>query len=152
MRQLGRTRRALSSIVTSAILLTATAVMGTSLVNWSNSNLTSYQNSLSTTFATNVNKLNENLVIENVWFGTDQSNNKFLNITMTNTGLMGLNVTDIKLVSSAQVSHITFTHSGIVPNKQNSTLIYYNWQSKVPIQIAVTTTRGTTFNSQVMSP
>lgn len=151
MRQLGK-RRALSSIVTGAILLTATVVMGTGLVNWSNANLAVYQKSLSDTFATNVNKLNENLVIENVWFGTDKSNNKFLNITITNTGVVGLNVTDIKLISSTQVSDLSFKHSGIVPNHLNSTLIYYNWQSKAPIQLVVTTARGTIFNGQVMPP
>jgi hypothetical protein len=149
MRQIGRARRAISSLVTGVILLTATVTMGTGLVNWANSDLTAYQNTLSNAFTTNVNKLDENLVIENVWFGTNPS--KFLNVTLTNVGTEGLNVTDIKLVTSEQSTDFVF-NSGIFPNKQNSTLIFYNWQDKVPIQVAVTTSRGTIFTSQVMPP
>ena len=146
----GKKRRGLSSIVTSAILLSATVTMGTGLVNWSNSNLASYQKSLSDAYSSNVNKLNENLMVENVWFVSNPS--KSLNVTMTNTGTIGLNVTDIQLVSSAQTTDFKFTHGGIVTENQNSTLLSYNWQSKVPIQLTVTTSRGSTFTSQVMPP
>lgn len=145
-----KTRRALSTIVTSAILLTVTVVMGTGIVSWSNSNLASYQKSLSEAYSSNVNKLNENLIVENVWFGSAPS--KFLNITMSNNGEVGLNVTDIKLVTTAQTSDFKFTHGAITPQHQNSTLINYNWQSKMPIQLTITTLRGSIFTSQVMPP
>jgi hypothetical protein len=148
MRQLRRTRRALSTVITGAIMLTVTVVMGTGLVSWANSNLTTYQQTISNAFVSNVNKLSENLVIEHVWFGSNPS--KFLNVTITNIGTEGANVTDIRLVSSSQTSDFTFSHTGIVPNHQNSTLIYYNWTSKVPIQVVVTTSRGSIFLSQVM--
>ena len=145
-----KTRRALSSIVTSAILLTATVLTGSGMVTWSNSSLSSYETALSNTFSTNVNKLNENLSIENVWFGTSPS--KFLNVTTTNTGTIGVNVTKISLKTSTTTTDIPFTHSGIVPQKQNSTKIIYNWQSGNPIQITITTARGTIFTTQVMPP
>ncbi|HEY6950382.1 MAG TPA: hypothetical protein VI146_07210 [Nitrososphaeraceae archaeon] len=145
-----KTRRALSSIVTSAILLTATVLTGSGLVNWSNSSLSSYETALSNTFSTNVNKLSENLSIENVWFGTSPS--KFLNVTTTNTGTIGVNVTKISLKTSTTTTDILFTHSGIVPQKQNSTKIIYDWQSGNPIQITITTARGTIFTTQVMPP
>src|SRR5579863_5923562 len=150
MSSFGRRRRGLSTIITGAMLLSATVVMGTGLVNWSNENLANYQKSISNTFTSNVNKLNENLVVENVWFGTSPS--KFLNITITNTGTIGLNVTDIKLVNSTKVYDQIFSHSGIIPKQQNSTQISYAWKSKVPIQIIVTTLRGSIFTSQVMAP
>lgn len=145
----GRTRRAISSIITSAILLTATVVMGTGLVTWSNGSLSSYQASISNTYSTNVNKLNEDLSIENVWFGNSP---KFLNVTTTNTGTIGLNVTKINLKTSTSSTDIPYSHSGILPKKQNSTIINYDWQSGTPIQITITTSRGTTFTSQVMPP
>ena len=145
-----KTRRALSSIVASAILLTATVLTGSGMVTWSNSSLASYETALSNTFSTNVNKLNENLSIENVWFGTSPS--KFLNVTTTNTGTIGVNVTQISLKTSTTTTDIPFTHSGIVPQKQNSTKIIYNWQSGNPIQITITTARGTIFTTQVMPP
>jgi len=149
MRRANR-RRAISSLITATMLLTATVVMGTGLVNWANTRLTSYQQTISNAFTTNVNKLNENLIIENVWFGSNPS--KFLNITLTNIGTEGLNVTDIKLVTSKQSSDFIFSNSGIFPNNQNSTLILYNWQSNTPIQVVVTTARGSIFTSQVMPP
>jgi archaellum component FlaF (FlaF/FlaG flagellin family) len=150
MRQLGKSRRALSSVITGAILLTATVVMGTGLVSWANSELTTYQETISNAFVTNVNKLSENLVIENVWFGSNPS--KFLNVTITNTGTEGANVTDIRLVSSSQTSDFPFQHGAIISNHQNSTVIYYNWHSKLPIQVSVTTSRGSIFTGQVMPP
>lgn len=144
-----KTRRALSSIITSAILLSATTLLGTGMVTWSNSSLSSYETSLANTFSTNVNKLNENLSIEKVWFG---SGPKFLNVTTTNVGTIGVNVTQISLKTSTTTTDIPFTHSGIMPQKQNSTKIIYDWQSGNPIQITITTARGTIFTTQVMPP
>lgn len=145
-----KSRRALSSIVTSAILLTATVLTGSGMVNWSNSSLSSYETALSNTFSTNVNKLSENVSIENVWFGSSPS--KFLNVTTTNVGTIGVNVTNISLKTSTTTTDIPTHHSGIMPQKQNSTKIIYNWQSGNPIQITITTARGTIFTTQVMPP
>src|SRR5437867_10549843 len=93
-----RARKGISSVITGAMLLSATVMMGTGLVSWSNTNLTSYQTSLTNSYSTNVNKLNENLVIENVWF---VNNPQSLRVTLTNLGNEGLNVTDIKLQTSS---------------------------------------------------
>lgn len=150
MRQLGKTRRGLSSIITTSILLTATAMMGAGLVNWSNSNIATYQKSVASTSSTDSNQINEDMVIENVWFGTNPS--KFVNITMTNIGSIGLNVTDIKIINGNQVSDHTYSHTTIFSKKQNSTAILYNWQGGVPIQIVVSTARGSTFQTQAMHP
>ena len=48
-----RKRRALSSIVTGAILLSAVSVMGIAIVSWANSNLVAHQIELDETFAAN---------------------------------------------------------------------------------------------------
>ena len=85
-------RRALASIVTSAILLSSIAIMGVGLVGWSNSNLMGHQKTLENTFSKNINKLNEHVIFEKVWFG-GTSPNKFVNVTATNSGDIGLNVT-----------------------------------------------------------
>ncbi|MHB8601466.1 MAG: hypothetical protein ACYC6W_06985 [Nitrosotalea sp.] len=131
-------------------MLTATALMGTGMVNWSNTNLSKYQTSLSDTFSTNVNALHENLVVENIWFGNNPS--KFLNVTITNTGSVGLNVTDVKLTSSISSLDITSSHTSLIPKQQNVTKIIYGWSSNVPIKVTVTTSRGSVFTSQVMAP
>ena len=145
-----RTRRALSSLITTVILLSATAMTGTGLVSWSNINLSSFETHLTNVYATNVNTLNENLVVENVWFGNTPS--KFLTMTITNTGKIGLNVTDVKLTRSGTTLDIPSHHTALLSGQQNTTTITYAWLSKVPIQIQVTTSRGNIYNSQVMAP
>ncbi len=148
-----RARKALSSIIAGAILLTATVIMGTGLVSWSNTNLTSYQTSLTNSYSSNVNKLNENLVIENVWFVNSP---KSLSIALTNIGNEGLNVTDIKLQTSS--SALDSPQKTIILPKQQTTVQIgnsispYIWQSQVPITITVTTVRGSIFTNQVMPP
>ena len=84
-------KRGLSTAVTSAILLTAVAVMGIMLVSWSNMNLTRHQQDLDASFSDNLNRINEELLLGNIWFGNTPSNN--INITMNNVGTVGLNVT-----------------------------------------------------------
>src|SRR5437899_9937246 len=134
-----RARKGISSIIAAAILLSATVVMGTGLVSWSNTNLTSYQASLTKTYSGNVNKLNENLVIENVWF---VNNPKSLSVTLTNVGTEGLNVTDIKLQTSSSTQDTP--QNAIVLPKQHTTIQIgsasspYLWQSKVPITMTAT--------------
>lgn len=151
MRCLGRARRGISSIITTGILLTATVLMGTGLVDWSSSDFKVYRNSVASTSSANTNQINEDLTIENVWFGTSPS--KFVNITLTNTGGIGLNVTDIKIINSAQqASDYTYHNSYILSHKQNSTKIFYNWQGGLPIQVVITTSRGSTFQTQAMHP
>ena len=146
-----RARKALSSVIAGAILLMATVLMGTGLVSWSSTNLTSYQASLTNTYSTNVNKLNENLVIENVWFVNSPQS---LRVTLTNIGNEGLNVTDIKLKTSSSTQD-TPQNAIIMPKQQTTIQIGssgspYLWQSKVPITITATTVRGTIFTTQVM--
>jgi len=148
-----RARKGISSVIAGAILLSATVMMGTGLVSWSHSNLTSYQASLTNTYSTNVNKLNENLVIENVWF---VNNPKSLSVTLTNLGTEGLNVTDIKLQTSSSTQD-TSQKSIIIPKQQitiqiGSASSPFLWQSKVPITITATTVRGSIYTTQVMPP
>ncbi len=148
------TRLGLSTVVTGAILLTAVAVMGTGLVSWANTNLRSHQQSLESTYSTNVNKLSENLIIENVWFGSNPS--KFVNITMNNVGSVGLNVTKIQFINPSnniKLAEFTiFKDQRIFQKQSNSTVIYYSWTSNAPIDIAITTARGSIYKTQVMPP
>lgn len=142
-------RRALSTVVVSGILIAAVAIMGSAVVSWSNSNLITRQQSLESTYSTNVNKIKEYLTIENVWFGGTTPSNKFVNITLNNAGSIGLNVTEIKLVTDTSATEFSYTNSGIFPSKSNSTQKLYNWQDGVTTDILVTTSRGSIFRTQV---
>ena len=131
-------------------MLSAVAVLGTALVSLSNSNFKTFEMSFTNSISTYSNQINEDLNIENVWFGTANSA-KFVNITMTNVGTVGLNITDIKIIDSSGTHDHLFNHV-ILPKAQNSTIIPYNWQSGVTAQVMVTTARGSTFQTLAMHP
>lgn len=144
-------RRALASIVTSAILLSSIAIMGVGLVGWSNSNLMGHQKTLESTFSKNINKLNEHVIFEKVWFG-GISPNKFVNVTATNSGDIGLNVTSIQFINSttfAEISSATITDGGISSSQSYSVQIDYEWETGDEFDILLKSNRDNQFRTQV---
>lgn len=144
-------RRGLASIVTSAILLSSIAILGVGLVGWSNSNLNSHQKDLENTFSQNINRLNEHLAIEKVWFG-GTSPNKFVNLTVTNTGNIGLNVSKIQFVNSTDFSKImslSVSDGGLKNSESYSAEIDYEWDDGKKFDILIKTDRDSQFRMQV---
>ncbi len=139
--------RALSSIVTSMVLLVATVILGSAVVMWSNGNFSVSKAIATTLYATNVNKFTEQLVVENTWFGTTPS--KFINVTLYNVGFTGISITDIKIKNSTKTVDIPIIHGNILPQKTNSTKIPYGWTSIIPVSIFVTTAKGSIITSDV---
>ncbi len=147
-----RHRRALSTVVTSAILLSAIAVMGTMVVAWANMKLSSQEEALSLTFSKNINKLNEDLVVENVWFDYVLNN---VNVTITNVGIIGLNVTEIKFTdsSSGDLVILSITDGGILVQKSfNTNVTYSGLTSGDVFNVVVTSERGNIIQKQVLPP
>ncbi|MHB8601523.1 MAG: hypothetical protein ACYC6W_07280 [Nitrosotalea sp.] len=143
-------RRALSTVVTSAIMLTAVAVIGSSIVAWSNSNLRTFESSLANVTATNTNKINEKLTIENVNFcKLCYSGAHGVNVTLTNLSSLRIAVSQIQLNT---VNIVPTPATNILPGKSFTYNQSYNWQSQTPINVYVTTTRGSIFSSQVVPP
>ncbi len=151
--------KALSTVITSAMLLTAVAVIGTALVGWSNSNLRVFETSLSNSSSIKANTFNEFLSIENVWFchyppTTNEPCHPVpptypaVNMTITNIGSEGIKVHQI------QINTITFpiNNVAITPGGSFMTAQTYTWQSKVPVTITVTTARGSIFKTVVTPP
>ncbi len=143
-------RRALATVVSTGILLSAVAIMGSMLTAWSNSIFATEQDELNTVYAEGVNKLNEFLVIEHVWFGNNPT--KFVNLTMSNVGNVGLNVTKITLDNSIDRTNLVITNGGIIRTDDFSTEIPYNWTTTDPIQVTITTEKGTIYQTYVMGP
>ncbi|HUT05984.1 MAG TPA: hypothetical protein VMW74_04755 [Nitrosopumilaceae archaeon] len=143
-------RRALATVVSTGILLSAVAIMGSMLTAWSNSIFATEQNELNETYSNGVNKLNEFLVIENIWFGNNPS--KFINLTMSNVGNNGLNVTRITLDNSVDKTDLLITNGGIIRNDVLSKEIAYNWTTTEPIQVTVITEKGALYQTYVMGP
>lgn len=148
------TKRALSTPVTSVMLISAVAVMGVALVGWSQSTLANQQAVLSNQFSDQINVLNEYGVIENVWFGDNPSN--FINFTIINVGTVALNVTEIKLIDTSQATlhtYQTITGGGIFPNQHYSYQSDgYSWSSGETINVVVTTARDKVYTTQVVAP
>ncbi len=97
-----------STVIASAILIGGVAVIGSSIVLWANSKLSSSEIGLTSVSTTNTNKFNEFLAIENVWFCKTTCSSGAtpprVNVTMTNIGTIGLNVTQIKLTNSTAIT------------------------------------------------
>ncbi|MDH3277579.1 MAG: hypothetical protein OEL77_06605 [Nitrosopumilus sp.] len=146
----GIKRRALATVVSTGILLSAVAVMGSMMTAWSNSVFTNEQHEITTAYSEGVNKINEFLVIENVWFGNNPT--KFVNITTSNVGNVGLNVTKITLDNSIDKTNLLITNGGIAINDYISTEISYNWTTTNPILITAVTEKGSIYQTYVMGP
>jgi hypothetical protein len=143
-------RRALATVVSTGILLSAVAVMGSMMTAWSNSVFSNEQYEINTAYSEGVNKINELLVIENVWFGNNPT--KFVNVTTSNVGTVGLNVTKITLDNSIDKTNLLITNGGIAINDYISTEINYNWTTTDPIKITVTTEKGSIYQTYAMGP
>ena len=142
------TKRALSTAITSIILVTAVATLGVFLVAWSNTTLALNQAELEETFSNKVNKLSEEILIENVWFGTG-SNGKFVNATLSNISTLGITLTQIELVNSTDTHTITITSGDLLPDEVYSLEENYVWTSSTETDIIVTTARENIFTTQV---
>ena len=141
-----RPKRGLSTVVTTAILLTAVSMMGIYLVGWSNSSLLIQQLNLENSFNDKINKLNEDIFIENVWFDDDPYT---VNVTTNNVGIIGLNITEIKLVNSSDTTVFVITNGGVTQKNTYSFQDTYVWVENEIIDIYVTTARDRIFTTQV---
>ncbi len=148
-----RYKRALSTVVTSAILISAIAVMGTMVVTWANMKLSSQEEALSLTFSDNINKLNEDFIVENVWYDYVLNN---VNVTITNVGIIGLNVTEIKFTGSSgsgDLVTLSITDGGILVQKSfNTNVTYSGLTSGDAFNVVVTSERGNIIQKQVLPP
>jgi archaellum component FlaF (FlaF/FlaG flagellin family) len=146
-------REAISTIVTTAILLAAVSTLGVFVLVWSSTSLMQERQELERVFSTQINKLNEDILIENVWFITSPT--KKVNITVTNVGSLGTNVTEINFVNSTtymQLLGTKYTDGGMSPYKSLSKNITYTWTSGKKFNINVITNRGNIFTTQVTPP
>lgn len=163
------TRRGLSTIVTSAIMLTAVAIIGSAIVSWSNSNLKAYETSLANSTASYTNQINENLNIENIAFCSASTKcdngvaNPGVNVTLTNTGTVSVVIKKIQF-NSTDYTNLALNLPTSTPQAaglpatitpKQSVLLDISpltWHSKSVSTIAVTTNRGSIFTTQVAAP
>jgi len=141
------TKRALSEIPSAAMLLFAVAVMGIFLLSWSTQTLNLSAMELTDSYDNKINRLSEEILIDQVWFGTGSSN-KFVNITLTNIGTIGITLSEIELVNSTATHTIT-TNQNLLPRDTYSIEEVYLWTSGVAVDVTVITARENHFKTQV---
>jgi len=146
-------KRALSTVVASAILLSAVAIMGSLVVGWANMKLNDQELALSLTFNKNINKLNEDFVIENVWYDYVLNN---VNVTITNVGSLALNVTEIKFTHPSNYNDLetlSITDGQVLIQKSFSRNVTYSGlTSGDAFNVVITSERGNIVQTQVLPP
>jgi len=152
-------RRGISNVVTSAIVLSAVSIMGVMMLGWSNSSLLTQQQVIEEVFSTQMNKINEDLFFENVWFATPslpKLPENHLNVTLSNIGILGLNVTTIRVtnVTAGNTTYVNYDYTdfSLIKSVTVSRNVTYPWQPGDELDILVFTNRGNQFITQVVAP
>jgi len=153
-----RYRRGIASVVTSAIILSAVSILGVMMLAWSQTSISVQKQEIEDVFNTQMNKIHEDLIFENIWFATPSGSmtENHLNVTIGNIGILGLNVTEIQVTNSTGSNNTAipyyFTNAGIVKSESLSLNVTYPWQSGDDLDILVFTERGNQFITQEVAP
>jgi len=86
--------------------------------------------------------------------------NNHLNVTLGNIGILGLNVTTIRVtnVTAGNTTYFDYppsgiyTNLGIIKSGSISQNVTYQWQSGDELNVLVFTNRGNQFITQVVAP
>ncbi len=145
-----RQRRALATIVTSAIMMSAVTMMGSAGVVWSQSSLNEKQADMNDTAADYMNKLNESLVFEYVYCTSDPCEQ--INVILTNVGHVGLEVSKVTISTSGFSKIHPVLNGQIMPD--HSIAIPINdagFSSYNILDVMVETNRGNIIQTQTNS-
>jgi len=142
-----RQRRALATIVTSAIMMSAVTMMGSAGVVWSQSSLNEKQADMTDTAVDYMNKLNESLVFEYVYCTSDPCEQ--INVILTNVGHVGLEVSKVTISTSGFTKIHPVLNGQIMPD--HSIAIPINdagFSSYNILNVMVETNRGNIIQTQ----
>ena len=155
-------RRGIATVVTTAIILSAVSIMGVMMLAWSQTSMLEQKIEIEEIFTTQINKINEDLLFENIWFAlpAGSMSNNHLNVTLGNIGILGLNVTTIRVtnVTAGNTTYFDYppsgiyTNLGIIKSGSISQNVTYQWQSGDELNVLVFTNRGNQFITQVVAP
>lgn len=132
--------------------------MGVMLLGWSQTSINEQKQEMNEVYDTRMNKINEDLIYENIWFALPAGlmSTNHLNVTVANVGILGLNVTTIQVTNSTGTNNTSFSYSytdgGIVTGSSLSFNATYPWQSADNLDVRIFTDRGNQFVSQAVAP
>jgi archaellum component FlaF (FlaF/FlaG flagellin family) len=144
-----RQRRALATVITSAIMMSAVTLMGSACIVWSQSSLTTQQAEMTNNVSDYLSKLNESLVFEYVYCTSDPCTQ--INLVLTNVGQVGVNISEITISekTSGFVKIYSILDGEIMPeNSLKITLTNNAFSSYEILDVVVKTERGNTVMTQ----
>jgi len=145
-----RKRRALATVITSAIMMSAVAILGSTGVVWSQTSLNSQQVEMTNSVNNYLNKVNESMVFEQVYC-TDTPCETVI-VVLTNIGDIGVDVSKISI--SDKTSGFKKIHpvsSGIIM-PDNSIAVSINepsFSSYSILDVMIETSRGNIIQTQI---
>jgi len=128
------------------------------MLAWSQSNMMEQRIEIDEVFNTQLNKINEDLLFENIWFAIPAGvmSDNHLNVTLSNIGILGLNVTTIRVtnVTAGNTTYFDYdyTDMGIIKSGSISQNVTYPWQSGDELDVSIFTGRGNQYITQVGAP
>jgi len=132
--------------------------MGVMMLGWSQSSIAVQQQEMSEVYDTQMNKINESILFENIWFAPPGGImiDNHLNVTVANIGILGLNVTSIQVTNTTLSNNTAlpypYQNEGVNTGDSLSLNATYAWQSGDELSIRVFTDRGNQFLTQVIVP
>jgi len=132
--------------------------MGTMMLVWSQTSMMEQKIEIEEIFNTQLNKINEDLLFENIWFAlpAGSMSDNHLNVTLGNIGILGLNVTTIRITNTTLGNNTyidyDYTDLGIIKSESISQNVTYPWQSDDELDVLVFTGRGNQYITQVVAP
>ena len=145
-----RKRRALATVITSAIMMTAVTVLGGAGVVWSQTTMNSQQMEMSDTVDVYLNKINESMMFEYVYCNTDPCDS--IIVVITNVGDLGVDVSKITISDkqSGFQKVQSFTKGQIMPDGSISVVIDdLGFQLYDVLDVSATTIRGNIIQTQM---
>jgi hypothetical protein len=145
-----RPRRALATVITSAIMMSAVCMMGSAGVVWSQSSLSSQRADMTNTASDYMSKLSESLIFEYVYCTSDPCSQ--INVVITNIGHVGVDITEINF--SEKTSGFTkiqsVTNGQILPEQSiKITVDDASFSSYDTLDVTVNTSRGNNIQTQI---
>ncbi|MFB5617990.1 MAG: hypothetical protein ACE5RE_00165 [Candidatus Nitrosomaritimum aestuariumsis] len=145
-----RRRRALATVITSAIMMTAVTILGGAGVVWSQTSMNTQQLEMTDTVNDYVNKINESMMFEYVYCNTDPCDS--IIVVITNVGDLGVDVSKITISDkqSGFQKVQSLSKGQIMPDGSISVVIDdLAFQLYDVLDVSATTVRGNLIQTQM---
>lgn len=128
--------------------------MGAMVITWGSSLMMGETTTLTSQFSDSTNKLNEDGFFEYVHFSGNSYTTKSVNTTVTNAGIVGLTIAEIKIVDQNGITlkSLVFSNSEIEQKKSLSVQNAFDWEVSTPLELIATTERGNSFTTHLVTP